>query len=132
MGFVSWVERRQGRLSPAEEDWLANSGAHNAGAWGGFAAGLIIPFGPGKVKAGGQLLNVSVRGTKGYAQDLFRMHAGGEALKVMRDRGSNRIVGVRTVSGNVLYRPKFGSGGVISNVEIINSSGVRINIHVRP
>jgi len=103
MGFVSFVERQQGRLSPEEEDWLKTSTVHNNGAWTGFAASLLIPGPGGKVKAAS--INVSIRGTKQYAKELFRLHAGDQALKVMRDRLTGKVVGVRTVSGNVIYRP---------------------------
>ena len=93
--------------------------------------GLLVP-GPGsKIKAT-SLLNVSVRGSKQYAKELFRQQAGKEALRVMRDRATERVVGMRTASGRVIYRPKGGRGGVIANVEVINSNGVRVNIHVRP
>lgn len=54
MGFVSLVERKQGRLSPAEEEWVANSDVHNAGRVLGFVAGLLIP-GPGELKAAGKV-----------------------------------------------------------------------------
>jgi hypothetical protein len=130
MGLVSFIERKQGRLSPEEEAWLKTSTVHNNGGWAGFAAGLLVP-GPGKIKAASKL-NVTIRGTKQYAKELFRLHAAGQPLRVMRDRLTGRVVGVRTLSGNVIYRPKFGKAGVISNVEVINSAGTRVNIHVRP
>jgi RHS repeat-associated protein len=129
-GFVSWYERREGRISPAEEEWLANSDLHNNGRWVGFMGGLIVP-GPGKVVKAKKIVDVSLRGTKKYAKELFRKQAGDQALKVMRDRGTNRIKGVRTVSGDVILRPKFGKGGVISNVEVIKN-GTRLDVHVMP
>ena len=131
MGLVSLIERSQGRLSPEEEEWLKTSTVHNRGAMAGFAASLLLPGPGGKVKAISKL-NVSVIGTKKYAKDLFRLHAQGQKLKVMRDYRTGRRVGIRTESGNVIYRPKFGKAGVISNVEIINSAGTRVNIHVIP
>lgn len=100
-------------------------------------AGLLIPFGTGfgagvrAVKAT-KRVNVSVRGTKEYAKDLLRKEAGDEALKVIRDRETGLIKGVRSESGRVIYRPKGGEGGVIANVEVITERGVRVNIHVRP
>jgi hypothetical protein len=130
-GLVSLIERSQGRLTPEEEEWLKTSDVHNRGAMAGFAVSIILPTPGGKIKALTKL-NVSVKGTKQYAKDLFRLHAGGQPLKVMRERRTGRIIGVRTQSGDVMYRPKFGKNGVISNVEVINSAGVRINVHVIP
>lgn len=85
----------------------------------------------GIVKATSKL-NVSVRGTREYAKDLFREHAGDDALEVMRDRGTKRIVGVRTEDGRAIWRPKKGKDGVTANVEVIDDQGTRVNVHVRP
>jgi len=93
-------------------------------------SGVMLPAPGGKAKA---LVKVeaSVRGTKKYAQFLFRSQAGSQPLKVIRDRGTNRIRGIRSGDKRVIYRPKFGKKGVISNVEVIRNN-VRLNVHVRP
>lgn len=93
------------------------------------AIGMVVLPGPGgKAK----LLNVSVIGNKGYAKQLFREFAGNGPMKIMRNRSTGRAIGLRNQSSTVFYRPKFGKNGVISNVEIVNSNGTRVNIHIRP
>ena len=66
-----------------------------------------------------QRLHASIRGTRQYAKELFRDHAGDRTLVVMRDRRSGRITGVRTHDGRVIYRPKGGKQGIIANLEVI-------------
>jgi hypothetical protein len=73
---------------------------------------------------------VAIRGTRLYAQVLFRQHASDRPLVVMRDRRSGRITGVRTYDGRVIYRPKGGKQGVITNVEVVMDHE-RVNVHVR-
>jgi RHS repeat-associated protein len=92
-------------------------------------AQLAMTFVPAWRWVGGiRRLDASIIGTKKFAQMLFRRAAGSRATKVIRDRATGRIVGVRTVDGRVIYRPKGAAG---ANVEVINSAGHRINVHVR-
>ena len=50
MGLVDLIERKLGRLSPEEEEWLKTSEVHNGGANTGAVAGIFIPGPGGKLK----------------------------------------------------------------------------------
>ncbi|MGB7070434.1 MAG: RHS repeat-associated core domain-containing protein [Pyrinomonadaceae bacterium] len=129
-GLVEYVDRNFHGMDDAEVARLKNSSAGRGGDNVATILGVALP-GPGKVKAIARI-DETVRGTKRFAKDLFRIQAGDRPLKVMRDVRTGRIKGVRTGDASVFYRPKGGRNGVTANVEVINANGIRVNIHVRP
>jgi hypothetical protein len=109
----------------------ANAQATECGFGRAFAR-LLRMIGIGGRVVARTKVNVTVRGSWQYAKDLFRRLAGRKCVKIMRDRASDRIKGVRTRNARVFLRPKGGARGVIANVEFITRSGKRINIHIVP
>lgn len=130
-GLIDYIDRNWHGMEDEEFARLARSPAAQGGENAAMILGIMLPGPGGKVKAVARL-DEFVRGSKQYGKDLFKLHAGDKPLTVMRDLRTNRIKGVRTVDGSVMYRPKNGKRGLISNVEIINASGMRVNIHIQP
>lgn len=128
MGFVSWVERKQGRLSPEEEEWLAHSSVHNAGGWAGLAAGLIIP-GPGKAKAAVNV--VSKARTAGRALGLGERFVGPGYTELAPGvfRSANGLRQFRMTARDLI--PTHGTLGPHVHFEVFNQAGAKIrNFHV--
>jgi RHS repeat-associated protein len=104
----------------------------NVGA--GLSVAAMNPFGGQAATAVkvARRLNVTVRGTKQYAKDLFCEQVGNQKTRLMRDRKTGRLKGVISEDERLIYRPKGKKRGVTANVEVSKSNGTRVNVHVRP
>jgi hypothetical protein len=130
MGFVSWVERKQGRLSPEEEAWLKTSDVHNAGGWSGYAMGMIVP-GPGKLGVAGKSL-------KHIAKHLpeFRALNPRATLRAVVKIGQkissnpNNLIG--TPGGRQVFQQTVNIGGNPVTVRaVLNPNGGLRSVHIR-